>query len=336
MECDPSSHLCVLVDGSVVPDSDSASADDGDATIDGEPAEAPLDTGSDTWAGNDSTTDTGANEAGPCMGLTCKCSGNSSCDSHICADQLTIGPGVYMAAGSNSFCTKPCCTSADCDPPTVCYATSSNASSGNYCVMPAWLGRATELGSGQGGESCTDDTNCRSGLCAMGTCADTCCSTRQSSSECASGTTCSFGTFPGTPSFDQNYTPYCAQAGTGTNGTNCNFASDCASNVCTSPGVCQDACRSAADCSGRGYSCGYARNQSNAVFPACFSSALAGSEGQPCQRNSDCQSGLCDMGAKCTDVCFSDKDCTVSGWYCRPEQITLRSGGVASVLCCGP
>jgi hypothetical protein len=173
-------------------------------------------------------------------------------------------------------------------------------------------------------------------------CADTCCSTGQSSTECGSGTTCSFGTFPGTPTFDQNYTPFCGPAGTGTNGSSCNFASDCASNLCAIPpgpggaGTCQDACRSAADCSGHGYSCGYGRDQGNVVFPACFSYTFAGAEGQACQRNSDCESGLCDMAGLCTDVCFSDMDCTVSGWHCRPQLITLRSGGAASVLCCGP
>jgi hypothetical protein len=338
MECDTSSHLCTLADASVVTDGDAIATDATDAATDRPGADAGADTGSaDTGTTADSPAETTTNETGPCTGLICRCIGNAACDSHICADQLTVGSALYTAAGGSNFCTKPCCTSADCDPSTVCYATSSSASSGTYCVLPAWLERSPQLGTSIGGQTCMGNADCRSGLCSNSMCADTCCSTGQSGTECGSGTTCSFGTFPGVAAFDQNFSPFCGSAGTGTNGSNCNFPSDCASNFCTGrPGVCQDACRSASDCGGQGYSCGYGRDQSNVVFPACFSYSFAGAEGQPCMRNSDCESGLCDMAGLCTDVCFSDTDCSVSGWHCRPEQIMLRSGGVASVLCCGP
>jgi hypothetical protein len=38
---------------------------------------------------------------------------------------------------------------------------------------------------------------------------------------------------------------------------------------------------------------------------------------------------------KCTSVCFTNADCTTSGWTCRPEQVTVSGGGSYSVLACG-
>jgi hypothetical protein len=341
MQCDVVAHLCRTDDASV-PDASADNVTDAPGEHDGS---VPLgDTGSaDDTAPPDAPTETSPGDTGPCTGLLCKCTGPAACDSHICADQLTIGTGLFMAAGSASFCTKPCCTSADCDPSTVCYATGVG---GNYCVLPAWLQRSTTLGTSIGGQTCSDNTSCRSGLCASSTCADTCCSTPSSATECGAGTTCSFGTFPGAPMdastgmFDQNYTAYCSgPGGTGTNGSPCNFSSDCASNRCdTRARICRDACRNTSACTGGGFSCEYRLDpMTNSVFATCQSSNGMTPIGGACMQDGDCQTGFCNPTVMlCTDVCFGDSDCSaVTGWRCRPQQLALQGGGSAAVLCCG-
>jgi hypothetical protein len=336
-QCDPATRLCVMVDSSVGPTTDAPMDNVTDSSGESDTSVPLADAGGDDLAPTEEgASDVTAGESGACTSLLCKCVGNAACDSHICADQLAVGTGLYAAAGGASFCTKPCCTSADCDGTTVCYATSG----GRYCVLPAWLQRSPQLGTAIGGQSCSGNASCRSGLCVGNACADTCCSTAQSSSQCGGGTSCSFGAFPGTPTFDQDYTSSCSQGnGTEPNGNNCNFSSDCVSNRCDSPGICRDACRNTADC-GQGYACGYSRDRtSNSVFAACFPTQGGGStpQGGPCQSSSDCLTGFCDpTSTQCTDVCFGDADCSsVSGWRCRPEQITVQGGGMADVLCCG-
>jgi hypothetical protein len=339
MQCDAATHLCIMVDSSVVPMGDAPVDNTADASSDqGDEGDVTVNLGD---AGGDSTPSEGApyeantGESGVCSALICKCVGNAACDSRICADQLAVGTGLYTAAASTNFCTKPCCTSADCDGSTVCYATSG----GRYCVLPAWLQRSQQLGTAVGGDSCSSNASCRSGLCTGGTCADTCCSTALGGSQCGSGTECSFGAFPGTATFDQGYTSYCSPGnGTLLNGAMCNISSDCVSNRCDF-NVCRDACRSTADC-GQGYACEYSRDRgSNGVFAACYPYTQAGPTplGGSCQSSSECVTGFCDPTAmQCTDVCFADSDCSsVSGWRCRPEQITVQGGGMADVLCCG-
>jgi hypothetical protein len=278
----------------------------------------------------------GSMDAGPpasCNSLGCACSGPSDCASGICGNELTVTSAVYNAANETSFCTKPCCTSADCDASTVCFAT---ADGGNYCVRPTWLGRSATLGTHSGGAACGADTDCRSGLCAAASCADTCCSTAQSAVECSGGTSCQFGIFPG-ETFDVHYAAYCAPAaGTGANGSSCTSSSQCLGNLCAT-GSCHDACRNSADCGSSSQECGYAisPDSTSALIAACSSSLGTGAEGNSCENNNECQSGFCDATSnQCTDVCYADSDCTAGEWHCRPEVVVL--GGVSfSYLACG-
>ena len=82
---------------------------------------------------------------------------------HCRAGELTVSTPLYMANNSTNFCTKPCCTTADCDSSTVCFATGAG---GNYCVNPTWIGRTATFGTATGGAACKVDSDCRSGLCA--------------------------------------------------------------------------------------------------------------------------------------------------------------------------
>jgi hypothetical protein len=223
----------------------------------------------------------------------------------------------------------------------VCFATGgSNSTAANFCVNPAWIGRGTTVGGQLGGGSCTTGRDCRSGLCDGTTCADVCCSTASSSSECASGNSCRFQTFPGAAAVDKNFVAWCGQAGNGGNGASCSQNSSCQSNLCDSIDGCSNACRNTGDCS-QGESCAYVDPpppDSSAVVAACFGGAGNASEGSSCSTDGDCKSQFCDTGGthECSDVCFSNADCTKSGWRCRPERITLTSGGTVTVLACGP
>jgi hypothetical protein len=196
-----------------------------------------------------------------------------------------------------------------------------------------------------GGQSCAVDTDCRSGLCdtASAACADTCCSTKQSSAECAGGTTCGFGNFPGVATFDHSFTPLCGSFGTTTNGGTCQSSSECQGGLCTNGGVpfgyaCQDPCRSSDDCTGQNYSCSFDHLSGSGVYGLCFPFQGGNPDGAACQRNVDCQSNFCDSAMICSNICYANADCsTIAGSHCRPEYVTSlqRGGGAASVLCCG-
>jgi hypothetical protein len=81
----------------------------------------------------------------------------------------------------------------------------------------------------------------------------------------------------------------------------------------------------------------YAHTRQNNIGAACFPQPGASTaEGGKCSQDSECVTGFCNpMSKQCSDVCFSDADCTVTGWRCRPQYVTLRGGGMTSVMCCG-
>jgi hypothetical protein len=329
--CDPNSNICIVApsdDGPVVDEPTTGDEPDADASTQPDEAAPPIDTGTEE-------------AAGPCRGTGCACTSGASCDSQICGDSSLVPQAILTMAGF-AFCTKPCCTSADCDLGTVCFATGGSSSvAANFCVEPQWIGRSGGVGAATGGTSCGTGRDCKSGLCASSKCADTCCSTAQSSSECASGTSCRFASFPGATSVDQNFVAWCGQAGGGQNGDNCNNNSSCASNLCDGIDGCANACRNTGDCT-NGESCAYVNPPApndTAVVAACFSGAGNTSMGASCSSDTDCKSQFCDTGGthECTDVCFTNADCAAkSGWRCRPESVTLQSGGKVEVLACGP
>jgi hypothetical protein len=284
-----------------------------------------------------SPTDTGGGETGPCNTVGCKCSGPSDCLSAVCGDQETVTTPLYQAAGDANFCTQPCCTSSDCPTGAVCFAT---AAGGNYCVPPTWLGRTDGVGtSGTGGATCPQGgRDCRSGLCVGGVCADTCCSTGQSSSECASGATCTFSAFPGN-SFDTHYSASCSTtSGTGANDAFCTTNTKCESELCFNES-CSNACRSGADC-GAVDRCTYLQPDATSDLAAgCVEATGSVATGDTCDPTDDeCETGFCDSATnKCVDVCFTNGDCTTG--TCLPTLITFyvmgSPAGMYSVLACG-
>lgn len=300
---------------------------------------APLDTSMPDTATMPDTSmpvDTGTVETASCRGLGCPCSSATECDSQICADSLTVTAALNGVAGN--FCTQPCCTSADCDGNTVCFATGQG---GDYCVEPAWLMRGTAIGAGGGGATCSTNRDCRSALCdtAAGKCVDTCCSSA-SATQCTGGESCQFGKFAGAPNVDQNYSASCAPGTGGSqDGSNCSSSSTCQSKLCAQDvfgNDCHGVCRGT-DCAS-GESCQYVLTGSGTPTPvvaACFSSTGTQAAGTACSTSNDMCSGFCDPTARvCTNVCFSDSDC-MSGWRCRPETVSPQGGGSYSVLACG-
>lgn len=326
MQCDSRSQVCVPA-----------------GSIDASSADAGPDTG-DASTASDAPDDRTSVDGGGCRSVGCPCSGSSSCDSATCGDQLTLTPELYAAA-QGSVCTRPCCSSADCDPGSVCFGAGNG---GNYCVPPTLLARSAP-GQKKGGESCAAGTECRSGLCASGgSCEDTCCSA--AGTTCGTGASCRFGKFAGKAPFDSHYTFTCmATTATGNPGDACGVDADCKSNLCFSTcqfcsSRCQQPCRSTTACRS-GEACTEVLLSSlqlttNDLGVVCFAPQTSGARtlGSSCAQDADCRSLACDKTShRCTDACFADSDCAaVSGWRCRPAIVQVQGGGSYSVLECGP
>jgi hypothetical protein len=272
---------------------------------------------------------TGPTNDAPCTSVLCVCNAATDCSTRICAQSQTIGAPLLAAAGGKPFCTRPCCTSADCDPGTVCFASGQG---GNYCVSPAWLSRSPP-GTAIGGAACNANGQCRSGLCAGGTCADTCCSFADSAQECANGAQCTFAAFPGS-GFDTHFAGRCGPAPPATAydfGVSCLSGSDCKGGLCASDGTtaaCTNPCRSPAECPA-GAACLFGQQGSD-VYLACFPSSGTGGQGAPCGTNAQCIGNWCNAEGSCSNPCVTDAEC-IAGWHCSPQ-----SDGSYQVLACGP
>jgi hypothetical protein len=309
------------VNDASVPDGDAAGSDEG-----GGDAPSGTDSGAECTDG----------------GILCSCTSASSCSmpTPICAQLADLGSDL----GHADFCTQPCCTSANCPAGSVCF---SGGAGGSYCVDPAWLSRSSTLGTAIGGASCSSGGQCRSGLCdGAGKCADTCCSFAASGAECASGSQCSFGTFPGAGSADKHFAAWCGPpGGAGQDGAQCSSSDQCAGGLCYTdtggeyPPYCVQPCSTSAECGTSDVGC-QLDAQGGDIYAACFplTSQLAG-QGASCSGTNgyeECLGGLCNAQGMCTNICFSDAVCTVSGWTCKPMLDDEYPPGSPTVLACGP
>ena len=278
-------------------------------------------------------------------GVLCPCANSQDCTSGVCAQSMDVGPTLFAAAGSNQFCTQACCTSIDCPAGTVCFASGEG---GQYCVDPAWLGRTTPSSNAMhvlGGSACSTNSDCRSGLCAGSSCADTCCSLASSGSECQSPASCVFGNFPGKQGIDTHFAPHCGATGPQPYGTLCTSNTDCQGGLCFQSGGsgnCTNPCRGQAEC-GNSAVCNF-YEQGGDVYAACFPFAMGqgtGNLGATCSMDIQCLGYYCNTGSQggqCTGPCFTDSDCAaVSGWRCTPQLLigNLPTGNY-NALGCGP
>jgi hypothetical protein len=251
------------------------------------------------------------------------CSGDVACATGICGDPAEFGGGI-----PGGTCTKPCCTSADCDPGSICWGAGTG---GNYCLDAATANRAAP-GAGAPGASCNGNTDCRSGVCTANACEDTCCS----DADCSGGGRCSATSFAG------NTTLACVPPpGAVPPNQECQQNSDCVSGVCPAytagGGVDFQACAKPC-CSSK--QCGSLLGvqllcfddfippaTSGPVVPVCDNPQQGsgrGNVGDACPHgNGDCFAEQCAIFGSshfCTDVCCTDSDCGTPGWVCRPTQ----------------
>ncbi|HEY8087643.1 MAG TPA: putative metal-binding motif-containing protein [Polyangiaceae bacterium] len=252
------------------------------------------------------------------------CSGDKACATGICGDPAELGPG------KGGTCTKPCCTSADCDPGSICWGAGTG---GNYCLDSASAGRQI-LGGNAPGASCSGNGDCRSGVCNANKCEDTCCN----DASCTNGTVCVITSFGGNTTF-----ACLAPPGNATTNQSCRKNSDCASGFCAiysagggvTVNACASPCCSSSQCGqllGNQLLCGddfypptLTPPTSGPVVPVCDyvqQGTGKGKVGDPCPNGSgDCFSEQCAPNAMCTDVCCKDADCGKAGWVCRPTQV---------------
>ncbi|HEX8793101.1 MAG TPA: hypothetical protein VF765_19285 [Polyangiaceae bacterium] len=270
-------------------------------------------------------------------GVLCACANAMDCGSGICATSSMVGNTLNGAVGN--FCTRECCTSSDCPSGTVCFASGEG---GQYCVDPTWLGRSKPNAppTRQGGSSCGTGSQCNSGLCVSGACADTCCS--YASSSCTSpNASCVFGAFPGKQGIDTHFAPHCAPLPGNTSlGNPCSNNSDCQGGLCydfggTIGSDCTQPCRTSPEC-GSDSVCSW-DIQGSDVYAACFPLGSLSNFGATCSMDTQCGSGVCNS-TNCTGPCFANGDCSaVAGWRCSPGIVlNFMTAGMYPVLSCGP
>ncbi len=189
--------------------------------------------------------------------------------------------------------TNEACTSAaDCTPPEICIF--DLATGDAFCGDPT--------GNGENGDTCTMNSDCQSGLCVGGLCADPC----GGEADCPGGYTCQ---------------PIDVQLIDGS------FAEVnacvpeipvCASNDdCPDPDVC------VVDLTGM------------QIALECGNAVGGGGIGDACAADTDCQSNLCVDGL-CSAPCETSNDCSDDGSFvCEPETLTT-GGGEEDLTVCKP
>lgn len=100
--------------------------------------------------------------------------------------EICLDPTLFGGEG-RSVCTRPCCSSSDCNPrpDAVCWVPPKGRA--GFCRVGREVDR-DEVGTRLAGEECSEDGDCRSGICSdTGVCVDACCS----DTDCAAtGMTC--------------------------------------------------------------------------------------------------------------------------------------------------
>lgn len=315
LACDPTSLGCVA--SSEVPDADEDTQPDDtrDASPDGPTPLSPL--------------------GGACVA-------DDDCQSGLLCGSSSVLTTAIVPANTESICTKPCCTTADCAAGFVCF---SGGTGGNYCVAADKADRTPPATGGKGpGQSCSTATDCRSGLCAgrctdapevtcttskdcpSGSCAtsgrrciDTCCTT----TECGGGSSCrilnvanhviwSCGTTTTGATKDLNQT--------------CNENSDCKNDNCTGfPAKrCTPPCCRSSECTALGFTnnvCTYGVAGNDSPKWCVEQSGTGAAVGTNCNDKLQCASQYCDAEFhKCMNVCCTDDDCA-SNEHCRPSPV---------------
>ncbi len=208
----------------------------------------------------------------PC-GATSDCPRDFTCADlggmSFCVSERVFTPTATFDTPSGGSCTSSSntCQSRWCNPSAMsCLETCSRDSHCSRFGGQCWMYEEAAMGStpatfqllciqqsgSSPGASCTQNSNCRSGICSRYTnsCAQPCCS----DSDCASNQNCSVYDLD-TANIVKVCTP--ASGGSGAFGATCTMASDCQSETCiptdpsqmNSPRQCSTLCCTDADCS---------------------------------------------------------------------------------------
>ncbi|MCC6621769.1 MAG: hypothetical protein IT385_10975 [Deltaproteobacteria bacterium] len=281
----------------------------------------------------------------PDCGLGLPCDYHTDCyPERVCATWSKTGVAV---------CSDPCAGAADCPSGQICSKLPGSAQVG-FCEQPVPATLAD-------GAACTDDAQCRSGLCG-GTCAPLC----LDEAHCAiAGHTChaagdlAAGLLVSMCSPDPQGAIGLGQVCSPDGGANFD-GSLCASGHCdltmfeTSTSLpCAPICKSELDCA-PAQECNlvlYATARSPRALPydplftertydaltACYNPGQFGAKqvGAPCTDRAQCGSNKClglipgDPTTYCTSFCEHDAECP-SGMACKLEAITLGSTWLAT------
>lgn len=275
----------------------------------------------DDEAGTDAGLDRDAPSGPSPLGGDCVVDGD--CTSGLLCGTSTLLTTAIVPANSKPICTRPCCKSSDCAAGFVCY---SGGTGGNYCVKAERAGRnPPSTGGRAGGQTCSGNTQCRSGLCTGGRCVDTCCEPAQ----CASGSTCRVG------AVNAHAAWVCGAPNGGAGGRDlgetCGASASgavCANDNCVLPFSsgyrCTPPCCSAKDCVDLGFAnnvCAYG-SAGNDQLKWCFEPNASGKAlGASCTANTDCASRYCDSElSRCANVCCTNADCGTDE-TCRPSPV---------------
>ncbi len=283
---------------------------------------------------------------GPTTGqLGSTCSSNAACESGVCGNALLLTSYV-QTPDMASVCTKPCCTSADCDDPKVKDYVCFPSVGGNYCVDPMWINLDGGVGMGAPGSDCTQPSNCRSGVCTVGKCQDTCCLDGQ----CTNGSVCQYSTLDTTPSFNCG-----SSAGSVQQGGNCGYPdyTQCESNACLTVNpylaieYCLGPCCNDGECNKVSGLTGDPKSICNwndlndkdagTIMLRSCSVAINKSGlgfGAACSANSGCATDLCYQKV-CTSPCCGVGDCP-GGYTCSYASFTLASLTTVDLQVCVP
>lgn len=249
-----------------------------------------------------------------------RCDENIACSlGLLCGTSNTLTTTIVSSGSTGSFCTKTCCTSADCADGFVCFGAGTG---GNYCVSAKLAQRETPGAKGPG-ETCGAGTDCRSGLCTEGHCTDTCCS----DVECATGTVCRVKVVEVPPPKRENWVCAPAEGDASLSaGKRCDGTFErCKNDNCTGlPVQCRPTCCNTQQClaiSPTFRFCAYGEfTTTSSQTKWCFGDAGAGPKGlgAECSGNLECAHRFCDPDTKrCGSVCCQDSDCA-DGGACRP------------------
>ncbi len=278
-------------------------------------------------------------------------------DADVCKEDLqcgcVVGPsgnctGDYRCA---SFCegsyTGP--IGAGCTSTQVCRYRWTLSDNQHACAETTAI-----LGAALAGTVCSQNEDCRSGVC-DNLCVGADCQTKRcvdfcdhhepgAAGSCAAGTVCELITAGGmyaSCGIDNN--------GTRTTGQSCSGgclwgAASCVNNVCAEPCAEDAHCPAGYHCSllgnriatgtwGSGAPAGVSGQAAMETVPVCLADSGPGSHARPggaaCDINGDCMSQLCDKDLKvCVDPCVTDASCAV-GLTCEP--IYIRPGAATGI-----